>query len=116
MGMRIHTNVAAVMRVLDVVMVGMRSVQSQERQVSKDMLDKLVEVPLDPTGVVRARVSGGNDEGEHGIPARAVGEDAMPVTRESVLGSVYIIGDMGKQHRPTPGCSECRAVARADSS
>ena len=58
LGMRFHTNEAVVLRLLDGVMVRTRSIQSQERQVSKDMLDKLVGVPWDPTGVVRARVSG----------------------------------------------------------
>ena len=116
MGMRFHTNEAVVMRLLDGVMVRTRSIQSQERQVSKDMLDKLVGVPWDPTGVVRARVSGGTDEGEHVIPAREVGEDGMPVTRELIPRSMYITGDMVKQYGPTPGCPKCRAVARADSS
>ena len=116
MGMRFHTNEAVVMRLLDGVMVRTRSIQSQERQVSKDMLDKLVGVPWDPTGVVRARVSGGTDEGEHVIPAREVGEDGMPVTRELIPRSMYFTGDMVKQYGPTPGCPKCRAVARADSS
>ena len=104
------------MRLLDGVMVRTRSIQSQERQVSKDMLDKLVGVPWDPTGVDRARVSGGNDEGEHVIPAREVGEGGMPVTRELIPRSMYFTGDMVKQYGPTPGCPKCRAVARADSS
>ena len=116
MGMRFHTNEAVVMRLLDGVMVRTRSIQSQERQVSKDMLDKLVGVPWDPTRVVRARVSGGTDEGEHVIPAREVGEDGMPVTRELIPRSMYITGDMVKQYGPTPGCPKCRAVARAHSS
>ena len=60
--MRLHTNEAVVMRVVgrhDASRT--RSIQSQERQVSRDMLDKLVEVPWGPTGVVRARVSGTNN-------------------------------------------------------
>ena len=79
-------------------------------------VDKLVGVPWDPTGVVRARVSGGSDEGEHFIPAREVGEDGMPMTLESIPRSMYITSDMVKQYGPTPGCPQCRAVARADSS
>ena len=58
MGMRFHTKEAIVMRLSDGVMVSTRSKQRQERDVTIEMMNKLVGVPWDPTGVVRARADG----------------------------------------------------------
>ena len=63
--MRFHSNVAIVMRLSGGVMVRTRSIQRQERDGTIKMLNKLVGVPWDPTGVVRARADGGHHDGEH---------------------------------------------------
>ena len=69
---------------------------------SKDMLDKLVEVWFVHVSAVEMM-----RENMVSHPAREVGEDGVPVTRESVLRSLYLAGDMVKQHGPTPGCPMC---------
>ena len=65
MRMRFHTNETVVMRLSDGVMVRTRSIQRQEREVTMEMLNKLVGLPRDPTGVVRARADGGHHDVEH---------------------------------------------------
>ena len=61
--MRFHSKVSIVMRLSDGVMVRTRSTQQQGRDVTMEMLNKLVGVPWDPTGVVRARADGGHHDG-----------------------------------------------------
>ena len=55
MVMRFHTNEAVVMQLSDGMMVGTGFLQ---RAVTLEMLNKLVGVPWDPAGVVRARADG----------------------------------------------------------
>ena len=110
MGMRCHTNEADVMRLSDSVMVRTRSIQRQERNVTTEMLNKLVGVPWDPTGVVRARVDGGHHDGVHVIPGQSSSEDGLPVTREQTPRSMYITSDLIRQYGPTAGCPKCRSA------
>ena len=49
LGMRFHSKVAVVMRLSDGVMVRTRSIQRQKRDVTMEMLNKLVGVPWDLT-------------------------------------------------------------------
>ena len=86
MEVRFHTNEADVMRLSDGVMVRTRSVQRQERDVTIEMLDKLVGAPWEPTGVVRAGA-----DGEHAILGQVSSKDGLPVTREQTPRSMYII-------------------------
>ena len=84
MRMRFHSNAAVVMRLSDGVVVRTRSVQRQEHEVTIEMLNKLVGVPLNPTGVVRARADGGHHDGEHVIPGQISSEHGLPATREQI--------------------------------
>ena len=68
LGMTSHTNEAVVMQLSDGVMVRTGLIQRQEREVTKEMLNKLVGVPWDPVGVIGARGDGGHHDGEHVIP------------------------------------------------
>ena len=77
------------------------------------MLNKLVGVPWDPTGVVRARADGGHHEAEHVIPGQIASEDGLLVTREQTPRSVYTTSDLIRRFGPTAGCPKCRSVARA---
>ena len=74
MGMSFHSKVAIVMRLPDGVMVTTRSIQRQERDVSIQMMNKLVGVPWDPTGVVRARADGEHHDGEYVISGQMSSE------------------------------------------
>ena len=67
LGMRFRANEAVVMQLSDGVMVRTGLIQRQEREVSKEMLNKLVGVPWDPVGVIGARGDGGHHDGEHVI-------------------------------------------------
>ena len=115
MGMRVRTNEAILMRLSDGVMVRTRSIQRQEREVTKEMLYKLVGVPWDPTRVVRARADRGHHDGEHVIPGQISNADGLPINREQTPRSMYITSDLIWQYGPTPGCPKCRSVARGDS-
>ena len=108
MEMRFHTNEAVVMRCSDGVMIRTRSIQRQEREVTMEMLNKLVGVPWDPTGVVRARADGGHPDGAHVIPRQISNEDGLPVTREQTPRSMYITNDLIWQYGPKAGCPKCR--------
>ena len=72
---------------IDGVMVRVRSIQSQEREVSMEILDKLVGCLETSMGVGRARVDQRNEDVQHVIPARDMGEDGVSVTREPILRS-----------------------------
>ena len=115
MRMRFHTNEAVVMPLSDGVMVTTRSIQRQERDVTIEMLNKLVGVQWGPTGVVRARADGGHHDGDHVIPGQISSEDGLPVTREQTPRSMHITIDLIRQCGPTAGCSKCLSFARADS-
>ena len=115
MGLRFHTNEAIVMRLSDGVMVRTRSIQRQKRDVTMEMLNKLVGVPWDPTGVVRARADGGHDDGGYVTSGQISSEDGSPETRERTPRSMYITSDLIQQYGPTAGCPKCRSVARRDS-
>ena len=47
-----------------------------------EMLNKLVGVPWDPTGVFRARADDGHHDGEYVISGQMSSEDGLSVTRE----------------------------------
>ena len=115
LGMTFHTNEAVVMQLSDGVMVRTGLIQRQEREVTKEMLNKLVGVPWDPVGVVGARGDGGHHDGEHVIPGQSSNEDGLPVTREQTPRSVYITSGFIRQYGPAAGCPKCRSVARGDS-
>ena len=114
MRMGFQTNEAVVMRLSDGVMVRTRSTQRQERDVTTEMLNKLVGAPWDPAGVVRARADGGDHDGEHVIPGQIASEDGLPVTREQTPRSMYITSDLIWQYGRAAGCPKCRSVARGD--
>ena len=63
--MTFHTNEAVMMQLSDGVMVRTGLIQRQEREVSEEMLHKLVGVPWDPVGVIGVRADGGHHDGEH---------------------------------------------------
>ena len=84
MGMTFHANEAILMRLTVGVMVRTRSIQWREREVTMEMLNKLVDVPWDPTGVVRDQLDGGHHDGEHVIPGQMFNEDGLPVTRDNI--------------------------------
>ena len=107
MELRFDTNEALVMWLSDCVTVRTRSVQRQEREVSVEMLKKLVGVPWDPTGVIRARADGGHHEGEHFTPDQIASEDGFPVNRWHTPISTYITSDLARQYVPTVGCPNC---------
>ena len=97
MGMRFRTNEAVVMRLSEGVMVRTRSIQRQERDVTIEILNKLVGVPWDRAGVVRARAGNGHHDVEHVILGQISSEDGLPVTREQIPRSVYITSDVIRQ-------------------
>ena len=114
MGMKCHTNEAVVIRLRDGVMVRTLSMQRQERDVTKEMLNKMVGVSWDPTGVVRFRPDG-HHEGQPVTPGQISSEDGLPVTREQTPRSMYITSDLIWQYGPASGCSKCLSVAQGDS-
>ena len=109
--MRFHSKVSIVMRLSDGVMVRTRSTQQQGRDVTMEMLNKLVGVPWDPTGVVRARADGGHHDGGYVISGQMSSEVGSPVTGEQTPRSMYITSDLIRQCGPTAGCPKCRSVA-----
>ena len=115
LGMRFRANEAVVMQLSDGVMVRTGLMQRQEREVSKEMLNKLVGVPWDPVGVIGARGDGVHHDGEHAIPGQSSNEDGLPVTREQTPRSMYITSGFILHHGPAAGCPKCRSVARGDS-
>ena len=75
-----------------------------------EMLDKLVGVPWDPTGVVRAPADRGHEGGEHVAPAQQ-GEEEI---REWRPRNMYVSSDIIRLYGATAGCLKCRSVARGD--
>ena len=65
LGRTFHTYEAVVMQLSDGVMVSMGLIQRLEREVTMEMLNKLVGVPWDPAGVIGVRADGGHHDGEH---------------------------------------------------
>ena len=100
MGMRLHTKVAMGMRLFDGVMIRTRSIQRQERDVTIEMLNKLVGVPWDLTGVVRARADDGHHDGGYVISGQMSSEDGWSVTREQTPRSMCITSDLIQQYGP----------------
>ena len=82
------------MRLSDGVMVRTRSIQRQERDVTIEMLNKVVGVPWDPTWVLRARADGGHHDGEHVSADQISCEVGLPVTREQTPRSMSITSDL----------------------
>ena len=116
MGIKFHTNEAIVMWLPDGVMVTTRSIQRQARDCDhRDVMNKLVGVPSDPTGVVRARADGGHHDGGYVISGQISSEVGLPVTREQTPRRMYITSDLIRQLGSTAGCPKSRSVARGDS-
>ena len=82
---------------------------------SIQMMNKLVGVPWDPTGVVRARADGGHHDGGYVISGQTSSEVGLPVTREQTPRRMCITCDLIRQYGSTAGCPKCRSVARGDS-